>query len=210
MTGPAPWVVAEAGVEPRKHAPATLRNREAIAAVLRDILPAAGLVLEIASGSGEHCAYLATAFPALDWQPSDPDVGGRTSIAAWCHGLANVRPPLDLDAATGDWPIDRSDAILCVNMVHISPWEATLGLLAGAGRLIPKDGPLILYGPYRRDGYPTAPSNEAFDESLKSRDPRWGLRRVEDVVAAALKQGMTLERVVEMPANNLILVFRRS
>ncbi len=210
MTEPAPWVVAEAGVEVRKHAPATLRNREAIAAVLRDVLPPLGLVLEVASGSGEHCAYLAAAFPALDWQPSDPDGGGRRSIAGWCDGLANVRPPLDLDAAARDWPIDRADAILCVNMIHISPWEATLGLLAGAGRLLQSGEPLVLYGPYRRDGFPTAPSNEAFDESLKSRDPRWGLRRVEDVVSAALGQGLIFERVVEMPANNLTLVFRRS
>ncbi|MGY4398512.1 SAM-dependent methyltransferase [Sphingomonas sp. UYAg733] len=210
MTGPTPWVVTEAGLEVRKHAPATLRNREAIATLLRDILPTAGLVLEIASGSGEHCAYLAGVFADLDWQPSDPDIGGRTSIAAWCDGLANVRPPLDLDAAARDWPIDRADAILCVNMVHISPWEATLGLLAGAGRLLSEGGPLILYGPYRRDGYSTAPSNEAFDDSLRSRDPRWGLRRVEDVIAAAREQGLILERIAEMPANNLTLMFHRS
>jgi hypothetical protein len=204
-----PWIVADVDVDVRKHAPATLRNREAIAAVLREVLPTTGLVLEIASGSGEHCAYLATLFDHLEWQPSDPDAGGRASIAAWCDGLANVCPPVDLDAAAKDWPIARADAILCANMVHISPWGATLGLLDGAGRILPTNGPLILYGPYRRDGHPTAPSNEAFDESLKSRDPSWGLRGVEDVVAAARGHELIFDRLVEMPANNLMLVFRR-
>ncbi|MGH6615280.1 DUF938 domain-containing protein [Sphingomonas sp.] len=204
-----PWIVADVDVDVRKHAPATLRNREAIAAVLRDVLPTTGLVLEIASGSGEHCAYLATLFDHLEWQPSDPDAGGRASIAAWCDGLANVRPPVDLDAAAQDWPIARADAILCANMVHISPWEATLGLLDGAGRILPTNGPLILYGPYRRDGQTTAPSNEAFDESLKARNPDWGLRRIEDVAAVARRHGLILGEIIEMPANNLTLVFHR-
>ncbi|MES2058843.1 MAG: DUF938 domain-containing protein [Pseudomonadota bacterium] len=202
-------MVTDAGADTRKHAPATLRNREAIAAVLREVLPATGLVLEVASGSGEHCAYLAPAFDHLEWQPSDPDAGGRASIAAWCHGLANVRPPIDLDAAAEGWPIARADAVLCVNMVHISPWAATLGLLAGAAQILPTQGPLLLYGPYRRDGHATAPSNEAFDDSLKARNPDWGLRRVEDVVAAARGDGLVFDRLVEMPANNLMLVFRR-
>lgn len=204
-----PWIVADIDVDVRKHAPATLRNREAIAAALRKVLPMTGLVLEIASGSGEHCAYLATVFDHLEWQPSDPDAGGRASIAAWCDGLANVRPPVDLDAAVQDWPVARADAILCANMVHISPWQATLGLLDGAGRVLPTRGPLILYGPYLRDGHPTAPSNEAFDQSLKSRDRSWGLRRVEDVAVAAGHHGLVLGEIVEMPANNLTLVFRR-
>lgn len=194
----------------RRHAPATARNRDPIADVLTAELPAEGLVLEVASGSGEHCAYFAGRFPALTWQPSDPDADAQASIADWCDGLANVLPPLALDAAADDWPVAAADAILCVNMVHISPWEATLGLMAGAGRLLASGAPLILYGPYRQQGVPTAESNEAFDLSLKARDSRWGLRYVEDVSAAAAAQGLVLQRIVEMPANNLTLVFRRN
>lgn len=191
----------------RRYAPATLRNREAITVVLADTLPIAGLVLEIASGSGEHIAHFAVALPGHEWQPSDADADARASIAAWCAGLDEVLPPLTLDAAAPDWPIDRADAVLCINMVHISPWKATLGLLAGASRILPAGAPLILYGPYRREGVETAPSNEAFDESLRARDPRWGLRGVETVCAAAMN--FTFDRLVEMPANNLMLVFRR-
>lgn len=194
----------------RRHAPATARNRDPIAAVLEAELPAEGLVLEIASGSGEHCAFFAGQFPALQWQPSDPDEAALASIADWCEGLPNVLPPLALDAAAQDWPVAAADAILCVNMVHISPWEATLGLMAGAARLLAPGAPLILYGPYRRRDMPTAESNEAFDLSLKARDPRWGLRHVEDVSAAAATQGLVLRRIVEMPANNLSLAFRRA
>ena len=193
----------------RRYAPATLRNREPIAAVLAEELPARGLVLEVASGSGEHAAYFADRLPALTWQPSDPDGDSLASIADWCAGLANVLPPLALDAAEADWPVAAADAILCVNMVHISPWEATLGLMRGAGRLLAKGAPLILYGPYRQRDLPTAESNEAFDVSLKSRNPAWGLRHVEDVSAAAAEYGLLLERIVAMPANNLSLVFRR-
>lgn len=192
----------------RRHAPATARNREPIAAVLQAELPADGLVLEIASGSGEHCAFFAPRFPALRWQPSDPDVDALASIADWCDGLPNVLPPLEIDAGAEAWPVAAADAILCVNMVHISPWEATLGLMAGAGRLLASGAPLILYGPYRQRDVPTAESNEAFDVSLKARDPRWGLRHVEDVSAAAAAQGLVLQRIVETPANNLTLVFR--
>jgi len=207
MADPTPWNVAEDRSDVRKHAPATLRNREAIAAVLVEELTVKGLVLEVASGSGEHVAHFAREFPGHIWQPSDPDASGRASIAAWCEGLTNVLPPLDLDAASADWPIERADAVLCINMVHISPWEATLGLVAGAARILPRGAPLILYGPFLRADVPLAPSNAAFDESLRSRDPRWGLRSVEAVRDAAL--GFTLDRVVEMPANNLTLVFRR-
>ena len=191
----------------KRHAPATARNREAIAAVLAQVLPASGLVLEVASGSGEHCAAFAERFPDLRWQPSDPDPEALESITSWCEGLPNVLPPLALDAAAGDWPVARADALLCINMVHISPWAATLGLMAGAARLLPSGAPLILYGPYRRHGIPTAESNEAFELWLKERSPDYGLRFVEDVAAAA--QGFALEVVVEMPANNLSLVFRR-
>ena len=207
MADPTPWIVAEDQGEVRKHAPATLRNRGAIAEALRGLLPPAGLVLEIASGSGEHVAYFAGEFPALDWQPSDPDATALASITAWSAGLANVRAPLMIDAAADHWPVAAADALLCINMVHIAPWEATLGLMAGAGRLLAPGAPLILYGPYRRAGVPTAPSNEAFDASLRARDPRWGLRDVDAVSQAAA--GFTLEAVIEMPAHNLIVVLRR-
>lgn len=194
----------------KRHAPATLRNRDAIAAVLSEELPPDGLVLEVASGTGEHAAYFAAKFPALEWQPSDPDPVALASIAAWSDeaGLANVRAPLMLDAAKGEWSITDADAILCVNMVHISPWAATLGLVAGAGRLLGKGEPMILYGPFIEDGVPTAPSNLDFDASLRARDPAWGLRNVREVSAAAAEQGLQLHRRVTMPANNLMLVYR--
>ncbi|MBA4041402.1 MAG: SAM-dependent methyltransferase [Sphingobium sp.] len=207
MADPTPWIVAEDTGDVRKHAPATLRNRGAIAEALRAILPPAGLVLEVASGSGEHAAYFAAEFPTIEWQPSDPDATALASIAAWNAGLANVRSPLMLDAAADRWPVAVADVVLCINMVHIAPWEATLGLIAGARRLLAVGAPLILYGPYRRGGVPTAESNEAFDASLKSRDPRWGLRMVEEVTAAAT--GFALASLVEMPANNLLLAYRR-
>ncbi len=207
MADPTPWIVAEDQGEVRKHAPATLRNRGAIAEALRGLLPPAGLVLEIASGSGEHVAYFAGEFPALDWQPSDPDATALASITAWSAGLANIRAPLMIDAAADHWPVAAADALLCINMVHIAPWEATLGLMAGAARLLAPGAPLILYGPYRRAGVPTAPSNESFDASLRARDPRWGLRDVDAVSQAA--KGFALEAVIEMPANNLIVVLRR-
>ncbi|MEZ5743699.1 MAG: DUF938 domain-containing protein [Sphingomonadaceae bacterium] len=195
----------------RRHAPATERNREPILAVLREFLPETGTVLEIAAGSGEHAVHFAKAFPALSWQPTDPDADARGSIDAWAaqEGVANLRPALLLDAASADWPVDQADTIVCINMIHISPWAATEGLLRGAGRLLPAGGVLYLYGPYRREGHPLEESNAAFDESLKARDPRWGLRLLEDVVALAAEHGLTLERVVDMPANNLSVVFRR-
>jgi SAM-dependent methyltransferase len=178
---------------------------------LRGVLPPAGLVLEVASGSGEHAVHFARAFPDLDWQPSDPDPEALTSIAAWSGeaGLANLRPPIQIDAIADDWPIDRADAIACINMIHISPWSATVGLIAQAAQILPAGGPLYLYGPYLRDDAATAPSNIAFDQSLRARDPAWGLRTVKDVVALASAHGLAFERLVEMPANNLSLVFRR-
>ena len=192
-----------------RHAPATDRNREPIRAVLRDVLPASGLVLEIASGTGEHVRFFAGKSPQLDWQPSDPDPDALASIAAWSEGSPNIRPPLALDAGAPDWPLDRADAMLCINMVHISPWVSTLGLFAGAARLLGPGAPLYLYGPYLREGVPTAPSNEAFDESLKARNPEWGLRLLEDVVALGARTGFRFEQVTEMPANNLSVIFRR-
>ncbi|MET3827429.1 hypothetical protein ABIC16_003122 [Sphingomonas sp. PvP055] len=205
-----PWIPGEAAGDTRRHAPATLRNRMAIADVLREILPFSGTVLEVASGSGEHVAYLAEEFPALEWQPSDPDPAARVSIAAWCDGIINVAPPLDLDAGAAGWTVERAEAVLCINMVHISAWSATLGLLAGAARVLGSGAPLILYGPFLQTDVPTAPSNIAFDESLRARDPRWGLRQVESIVQVAAGHDLVQDRLIEMPANNLMLVFRRT
>ncbi|MBO9669642.1 MAG: DUF938 domain-containing protein [Sphingobium sp.] len=208
---PKPWLAGEAANESdKRHAPATLRNRDAIVDVLRDALPGRGTVLEVASGSGEHAVHFARAFPALDWQPSDPDPAALRSIAAHADDadLMNVAPPVMIDASDDDWPLDRADAVLCINMVHISPWEATLGLLRGAAKLLPPDGLLYLYGPYIRQDVETAASNLAFDQSLKGGNPAWGLRDVADVEAAAEERGFRLEAIVPMPANNISLIFR--
>ena len=208
---PEPWQPGSGpSVAGKRYAPATERNRDAIVAVLRDALPSSGLVLEVASGSGEHAVHFAATFPALDWQPTDPDPAALTSISAWRAeaNLPNLRPPLQLDAST-DWPIVQADAILCINMIHISPWAATLGLLKGAWASLPPGGLLYLYGPYTSANVETAPSNLAFDASLKARDSRWGLRAVEDVIAAAGREGIEFEQMIEMPANNLSLLFRR-
>jgi Protein of unknown function (DUF938) len=194
----------------KRLAPAAERNREPIATVLGDGLPERGILLEIASGTGEHAVHLAGRFPGLRWQPTDPDPEALASIRAWREegGPENLLEPLRLDASAESWPVASADAILCVNMVHISPWAATEGLMRGAGRLLAAGSPLVLYGPYRRAGVPTAPSNESFDASLKSRNPEWGLRDLEAVEAEAMEHGLRLERVLEMPANNLTLVFR--
>ena len=194
-----------------RSSPAAERNREPILDVLREVLPERGLVLEVASGTGEHAVHFARALPELTFQPSDPDPAALRSIEAWRAqaGLSNLLAPLELDASAREWPVAAADAILCVNMVHISPWAATEGLMRGAGRLLVPGTPLVLYGPYRRSAVPTAPSNEAFDESLRARNPEWGLRDLEAVEAEASKHGLRLERVVEMPANNLTIVFRR-
>lgn len=194
----------------RREAPAAARNRQPILDVLRRHLPEQGLVLEFASGTGEHVVHFAQALPALSFQPSDPDEHARASIDEWARtrGLANVRPALALDAAAARWPVDRADAIVCINMIHISPWEATVGLIGGAARTLSAGGMLYLYGPYRRAARPTAPSNDAFDRDLKARDPAWGLRRLEDVAALAATHGFAAPVVVEMPANNLSLIFR--
>lgn len=195
----------------RRHAPATERNRDAIAAILAEVLPAHGTVVEIASGTGEHVVYFAGLFPELRWQPSDGDAEALASIRAWAaeRSLPNLSDPIHLDAGAEEWPVSEADAIIAINMVHISPWSATVGLLRGAARLLAAGAPLILYGPYRRRDIPTAPSNESFDRSLRSRDPRWGLREVETVEAEASRFQLRLDRLVAMPANNLILVFSR-
>lgn len=208
---PRPWTPGDGGAGEKRHAPATLRNRDAIAAVLADWLPSAGTVLEVASGSGEHVVHFAAAFPQLEWQPSDPDPDALVSIAAWSAeaGLANVAPPVRLDAAAPGWPASAADALLCINMVHISPWAATLGLFAGAARVLPAGAPLILYGPYVEPDVPTAPSNLDFDASLRGRNPEWGLRNSEAVKAAAAEAGLAFAARRAMPANNLMLLFRR-
>jgi SAM-dependent methyltransferase len=197
----------------KRHAAATDRNREAILGVLTRVLTGGTKnVLELASGTGQHAVYFASQLPHVIWQPSDPDPAARQSIAAWTAeaGVPNVRPPIALDAADDAWPVVRADAVVCINMVHIAPWSAALGLFAGAARLLPPDGVLFLYGPYRFAGAFTAPSNEAFDRSLRDQDPAWGVRDVNDLEAAAAARGLVLEDVVAMPANNHCLIFRRS
>ena len=197
--------------DPRRYAPATLRNRDAILAVLERQLPARGLVLELASGSGEHAVHFAARLPGLDFQPSDPDAASRASIDAWREsaGLANLRRALAIDAASAPWPIEAADAVLCINMVHIAAWSAACGLIAGAERILSPGGLLYLYGPFQRDGRHTAPSNEAFDRDLRARDPAWGVRAIEAVAALAAAAGFSPPLVEEMPANNLSLSFRR-
>jgi hypothetical protein len=199
--------------DPRRSAPAALRNRDAILAVLRRHLPARGLVLEVASGTGEHAVHLAAALPGLVFQPTDPDPASRGSIDAWAReaGLANLRPALALDAMAppDSWPVAQADAVVCINMVHIAPWEATIGLLRGAVAVLAAVGaPLLLYGPFRRDGAHTAPSNAAFDAALRAENPAWGVRDLETVAEAAAAAGFGPPAVEAMPANNLTLVFR--
>jgi SAM-dependent methyltransferase len=197
--------------DPRVYAPAVARNREPILAVLRRVLPKRGLVLEVASGSGEHAAFFAAALPHLLWQPSDRDPRALQSIAAFraASGATNLLPPLTLDAAAADWPLTRADAVVAINMIHIAPWSAAEGLMAGAARLLPEGGALYLYGPYKEAGRHTAPSNEAFDADLRARDPRWGVRDLGEVIALAERHGLIHVETVAMPANNRSIIFRR-
>lgn len=203
---------APAGDAARRSAPAALRNRAPIAEVLAEWLPDSGLVLETASGTGEHAVYFAERFPDLEWQPSDIHPDALASIGAWraAAGLPNVRPPIVVDAGAPEWPIEQSDAVLSINMVHISPWRSALGLLDGSARMLPVGGPLILYGPWLTDSIATAPSNLEFDSDLRRRDPEWGLRRVEEFAAAASERGVNLVETRQMPANNLMLLLRNS
>jgi len=206
-----PYNVGDLGAGVRRQAPAAARNVEPIGDVLADWLPSDGLVLEIASGTGEHALAFGRRFPHLDWQPSDPDPAALASITAWSEeGPENLNPPLLLDVRDPIWPVERADAVLCINMVHISPWEASLGLIDGAARMLGESGVLILYGPWLVDGIETAPSNLAFDADLKARDPHWGLRRVSTFAAAAALRGLFLADQRVMPANNRMLLFRRS
>lgn len=196
----------------KRHAPATARNSEPIAAVLEDELPASGTVLEIASGSGEHAVFFARRFPNLLWQPSDLDPDGLASIAAWREegNAENLLPPVELDASSARWPIERADALVCINMVHISPWAATEGLLAGAAAILPPGAPLIVYGPFLEREVETVESNVAFDASLKARNPAWGLRDRSDLDLLAGRAGFARSARHVMPANNLTLVYRRN
>ena len=195
----------------KRQAPAAARNRQPILDVLCTCLPREGVVLEIASGSGEHAVHFAQALPSLTFQPSDPGADQRASIDAWARelGLANVRPALELDARSETWPVTAADAVICINMIHIAPWEAAVGLMRGAAKLLGDHGVLFLYGPYHRDGRPTSPGNESFDKSLREQDASWGIRDVADVTALAARHGFAAPEIVEMPANNLSLVFRR-
>jgi SAM-dependent methyltransferase len=195
----------------RQRSPSAERNREPILTVLREALPATGRVLEIASGTGQHAMCFAAALPGLDWQPSDVDGDARASIAAWIahDGLPNVRAPLALDVHRPDWGIDSLDAVVCINMIHISPWSATQALFAGAGRRLVDGGVLYLYGPYKRGGAHTSPSNDAFDQQLRSRNSDWGVRDMETVVALGASAGLVCDEPVAMPANNFSLVFRK-
>ena len=203
-----PYNVSDLGQGLKRQAPAAARNVGPIGDVLENWLPASGLVLEIASGTGEHALAFARRFPHFDWQPSDPDLEALVSIAAWqTEGPGNLRPPVRLDVCAAEWPVQAADAILCINMVHIAPSEASLGLLDGAARLLEPGAPLILYGPWLQSDHPTAPSNQAFDISLRDRDPRWGLRLVEDFAAEAEMRGFRLMERMPMPSNNLMLRF---
>ncbi|MGF1488372.1 MAG: DUF938 domain-containing protein [Prochloraceae cyanobacterium] len=201
----------------RQFAPATERNREYILKVLLKVLPKEGTILEIASGTGEHAVFFAPHLHPRIWQPSDPNPILRDSIAAWrSHSPAdNLHPPLEINASQLVWPVEKNPpevpigAIVNINMIHISPWEACLGLMAGAGRVLPNEGILYLYGPFKRDGKHTAPSNASFDESLRLQNSQWGVRDLEAVTEVAQKEGLKLLEVIQMPANNLSVVFQR-
>jgi len=204
-----PWPIGEERGGGKRFAQSAERNKGPILEVLRRVLPASGLVLEIASGTGQHAIHFARALPSVQWQPSDADPELRRSVEAWIRdeGLANVRAPIALDVHDEPWPIDRADAIVCINMIHVAPWESTLALFQGASAVGATT--VFLYGPYRRFGAHTAPSNEQFDASLKANDPTWGVRDLEAVEKVAMERGFALAEVVPMPANNFSAVFRK-
>jgi len=199
-----------AGEEMKLNAPAAERNREPILNVLRQVMPDSGRVLEIAAGTGQHAAHFARAFPALTWQPSDVDPNSLASIAAWRDesGLSNLSPPVTLDVCD-PWPITEADVVVCINMIHISPWEVCVALLHGAAKILPTNGVLFLYGPFLVRDRPTSPGNTSFDASLRGSNPTWGLRWLHDVQEEAGNAGLALDRVADMPANNLSVVFRK-
>ncbi len=193
-------------------APAAERNRQPILDVLSRTLPPRGLVLEVASGTGQHAVFFSEHLPSLRWQPTDTSPEALASIASWVEEerRENLLPPIELDVHWPTWPVERADAMLCINMIHISPWQATEALFAGASRLLSEGAPLITYGPYRLHGEHTAQSNAAFDESLRSRDPRWGVRDIDELTAVATASRFELRERVDMPANNMTLVWVRS
>ena len=195
----------------RRFAPAVARNKAAITEVLARHLLTSGLVLEIASGSGEHALHFAAHFPALSFQPTDPDAAALASIVAWQAEaqLPNLQPPLALDVMADAWPVSEADVVLCINMIHIAPWEASAALIRGAAQVLPRDGILFLYGPFKQGGQHTAPSNAEFDESLRAQDAQWGVRDLEAVAEIASAAGFAAPVVEAMPANNLFVIFRR-
>lgn len=192
-------------------APAAERNRAPILSVLHRVLPQSGTVLEIASGTGQHAAFFSSKLHDLVWQPSDPSPDALESIQSWVaeEARSNLKQPLSLDVRNDPWPIERADAVLCINMIHVSPWESTEALFRGASRVLGHGAPLVTYGPYRLHGAHTAPSNAAFDESLRSRNPAWGVRDVDELGALAQRTSFLLDQRFDMPANNMTLVWRR-
>jgi len=203
--------LSAAGYERLPHSPAAARNAEPILSQLLRVLPATGRVLEIASGTGQHAVHFASALKGVEWQPSDTDAEALRTIGARVEqaSLPNLRPPVTLDVQAREWPVNHADAIVCVNLLHISPWTATRGLLAGAARCLPAGGVLAIYGPFKISGTHTAESNARFDADLRARDAQWGIRDIADVAAAATKHGLHQEETIAMPANNHLLVFRR-
>jgi SAM-dependent methyltransferase len=199
-------------MDSRETHPSAERNKQPILDILTRVLPATGLVLEIGSGTGQHVAHFAKALPRLTFQPSEMDEAKHGSIVAWTRheNLANVRPPIAIDLTQRPWPVKAAEAVVCINVIHISPWAATVALMQGAGEILPQGGVLVTYGPYRRDGRHTAPSNEEFDAWLKGRDPSWGVRDMEAVIEEARKAGLEFKEAVAMPANNFTLVFRKA
>lgn len=196
----------------KRHSEACERNKEPILEVLKDIFPEQGIVLEIASGTGQHAVHFASNLPNIIWQPSDIDPELRKSVQAW-HAefkLQNLNTPVHLDVTSENWPIDVADAMMCANMIHIAPWEACIGLLEGAGRILPEGGILCMYGPYKVGGKHTAPSNEAFDQSLRARDASWGIRNLDDVALEARRRGLHLIKTVKMPSNNFCVIYKKT
>ena len=206
------WKIGERLPDGRWVAPAAERNQGPILEVLQRVLPPRGLVLEIGRGTGQHVVHFAKALSQLSWQPSDPDAENRQSIALWSRleALDRVKPPLALDVLVRPWPIDAADAIVCINVVHVSPWAATLALFDGVREVLPPEGVLFLYGPYRRGGRHTAPSNEKFDADLRAHNPEWGLRDIGELAEVADRVGLAPAEVVDMTANNFSLVFRKT
>lgn len=198
--------------DPRRHSPAAERNAAPILAELQRLLPPCGLLLEVASGTGQHAAHCSAGLPGWQWQPSEADADALPSIRAWCQGLPRVLPPLQLDVLQPQWPgvPAQVDAIYCANLIHIAPWACCTALMQGAARHLAPQGLLLTYGPYLEDAVPTAPGNRAFDADLRARNPAWGLRRREDVQAEAARAGLRLRERVAMPANNLLLVWARA